>query len=121
MYKVIYLPEENNIVVDIMEESQEFVINDGAAMIDVVDNTLPEVPKEISDYVKANPYTSFRLHKVVDGQVVVRTVEDLQQQPYATWTRDITYLEPEEEVVEEFPELEVVPPSEEPPADEEPV
>lgn len=115
--KVAYLPNQNNIVVDCIDESQDITLN-GATLLEGEVEVLPTPPQEIINFIKANSYQRFSLHKVENGEVVCRTVEDLEANPYAEWTRDyqIVVPEPEQPVVEEEPPEEE-PPEEEPPAE----
>lgn len=102
MYKVVYLPDQQNIVVDLIQEDQDITVN-GAALLETEVEALPEATAEAIQHIKDNPYKSFKLHKVENGQVVCRTVQDLESLPFAEWTRDYSVVEPEpqEPVVEE--------------------
>ena len=58
---------------------------------------------EVRKYVNDNCNRSFNLHKVENGEIVCRTIEELEQSTYISWQRP---LKPQAEPV---PNLQVVP------------
>jgi hypothetical protein len=45
----------------------------------------PEVSREVRDFIEKNPHMDLDLHKVVDGKIVARSVEELSQSQWMTW------------------------------------
>jgi hypothetical protein len=111
MFKVIYLPSQNNIVVDMIDASDNVTVGNGASLLEVPLEDLPEISQEALQHIKENSYTSFKLHKVENGEVLPRTAAELQVLPSVDWER---LVEPIEPIIEEEP-------VEEPPVEEEPV
>ena len=82
---VVKIQNDQQVLVGFVPEEAATV--EGAKLLHVVydDQSAPEPSKEIKDFISKNSDRNFDLHKVVDGEIVCRTVAELQNSTWIDW------------------------------------
>jgi hypothetical protein len=70
---------------------------EGAELHDFIvpSKACPEPSQEVRKFIENNPMRSLDLHKVVDDEIVCRTVEELEASEWMTWDYNYTQHIPE--------------------------
>lgn len=58
----------------------------GAELIALSSADYPETSPEVRAFIDQNPNRSLNLHKVVEGAIVLRSIEELEASEFLTWT-----------------------------------
>jgi hypothetical protein len=114
--------EQNGQMVLVGRVPEEAIDVQDAELCDVVCDCLPDTPQDIKQLIMNSAYRSFNLYKVVNNEIVLRSVQELEESEFIEWKFNYEVEQPEEEVEEEEePYLELVPDEEEGEPEEDPI
>lgn len=103
-HKIVTIKQNDQEVLVGWVPEEAYTVNGGTLHDMVLENQACEAPgNDVKQLVMNNSNRSFDLHKVVDGKIVCRTVEELSASEWIDWNHN---WEPEEEEQEEAPAIE---------------
>ncbi len=86
MFKPVVIEQNGQkVLVGFVPADATSVVGAEICSLSVSNHACPEVGADIREFIDSNPQRSFDLHKVVNGQIVCRTVEELKNSTFIDW------------------------------------